>query len=305
MKNFIAISDFSVEELERVIEDSLEIKRRFKDENYKPMRGKILGMLFEKSSTRTRLSFEVGMKRLGGEAIFLSSRDIQLGRGESIGDTARVMSRYVDAIMVRTFEHARIVEFAENATVPVINGLTDLLHPCQVVSDLVTIREHFGHMNVKIAFVGDGNNMANSWVLAAGVLGLRLSVATPLDLSPSGVVLQRAFEFAKASGASIVLTESPEEAVMDAQVVYTDTWVSMGDEAEATKKKNLLAGFQVNSELVAYAAKDYIFMHCLPAHRGEEVTDEIMDSDHSAVFTQAENRVYAQMAILNKLFEEI
>ncbi len=307
-RNCLSLMDFTGAELLTIIDFAQSVKFKIKnDSSYKPLENKILGMIFEKSSTRTRLSFETGIKRLGGDAVFLSSKDIQLGRGETISDTAKIISRYVDAIMIRTFEHARIEEFAAAAAVPVINGLTNLLHPCQVLSDLLTIKEHFGKINgLKIAYVGDGNNMANSWLIAAGILGLSLTVGCPDDLSVSGSVLRNALHFAQQSNAQLDITNRARSAVEDADVIYTDVWMSMGDDENAREKKfKMLKDFQVNKELVKYANKDYIFMHCLPAHRGEEVTADIIDGEHSVVIDEAENRTYAQMAILIKLLQEV
>ncbi len=302
-KHCLSLADLKKEDILNLIELAGIIKAKIKNgEDYKPLRGTILGMIFEKSSTRTRLSFETGMKRLGGDAVFLSNRDIQLGRGETIEDTARVVSRYVDIIMIRTYEHARLELFAKYSTVPVINALTDLLHPCQVLSDLFTIKERLGSLNnIKIAYVGDGNNMANSWLLAAAVLGLNLSVATPKDCSVNGSVLSEAVKLSKESKAYITITDNPVEAVKGAKVIYTDVWASMGEESQKEKKHALLRPYQVNRELVKYADKNFIFMHCLPAHRGEEVEAEIIDSEHSVVWDEAENRTYAQLAVILKL----
>ncbi len=302
-RDCLSLKDLSKEEILQLIEKAIKIKQKLKNkEPYKPLKDIILGMIFEKSSTRTRLSFESGMKRLGGDAIFLSSRDIQLGRGETVEDSARVISSYVDIIMVRTFEHSRLMKFAQYSSVPVINALTDLLHPCQVLADLTTIKEHFGKLEgLKIAFIGDGNNMANSWIYAAAILGLHLSVATPIDLSPSGIVIKEAMEFAKDSGANIELTQIPYDAVVNADVIYTDVWASMGEEEQTAKKHTLLKHYQVNKELLKDASGNYIFMHCLPAHRGEEVSADIIDSEHSVVWTEAENRTYAQAAVIMKL----
>lgn len=302
-KDCLSLKDLSRDEILSLIDKASEIKNKLKNgEDYQPLKGSILGMIFEKSSTRTRLSFEAGMKRLGGDAIFLSSRDIQLGRGETIEDSARVISKYVDIIMIRTFEHSRIINFAQYSAVPVINALTDLLHPCQVLSDLMTIKEHFGKLdNLKIAFIGDGNNMANSWIYAAAILGLHLSVATPIDLSPSGIVIKEATEIAQKTGSTIELTQIPYEAAVNADVIYTDVWASMGQEEQTLRKHSLLKHYQVNRELVKDANRDYIFMHCLPAHRGEEVSADIIDSEHSVVWEEAENRTYAQLAVILKL----
>ncbi len=299
----LSLEDLSKDDMLYLINLSQEIKQKLeKGEEYKPLKGAILGMIFEKSSTRTRLSFEVGMKRLGGDAVFLSTRDIQLGRGETIEDTARVISRYVDVVMIRTFEHSRIELFAKYSSVPVINALTDLLHPCQVLADLFTIREKLGSVeDVKVAYVGDGNNMANSWLIAAGVMGFDLSIATSKDCAINGFILNRAKDLAKNSGANIIVIEDPVEAVKGADVIYTDVWASMGQEEQREKKHVLLKPYQVNKELIKHAKDNFIFMHCLPAHRGEEVTADVIDSEHSVVWDEAENRMYAQLAVIMKL----
>ena len=302
-KDFISIADFSREEIEELLDLSSFVKKNIGKKEYTPLQGKILGMLFEKTSTRTRLSFEAGMKRLGGDAIFLFSQHTQLSKGESWADTARVLSRYVDAIMIRTFEHKKILELAKYATVPVINGLSDLLHPCQILGDIFTIKEHFKTLDVKISYIGDGNNIANSWLLGAAVMGLNLHIATPLDFSPSGFVVQKSLQIAKKTKAKITLTDDPKQAVKDAQVIYTDVWTSMGRE-ETPLRNEMFKPYQVNNELLSHASRDFIFMHCLPAHRGKEVTDEVIDSKHSIVWRQAENRTYVQAAILIKLLEE-
>ncbi len=299
----ISLRDLKRDDILFLIELAGKIKTKIKKgEDYNPLKGIILGMIFEKSSTRTRLSFETGMKRLGGDAVFLSNRDIQLGRGETIEDTARVVSRYVDIIMVRTFEHARLELFAKHSSVPVINALTDLLHPCQVLADLFTIKEKLGSLdNIKIAYVGDGNNMANSWLMAAAIVGLNLSIATPKDCSVNGSILNEALKLSKESKAEITITDNPVEAVKQAKVIYTDVWASMGEESQKEKKHALLKPYQVNRELVKHADREFIFMHCLPAHRGEEVEAEIIDSEHSVVWDEAENRTYAQLAVILKL----
>ncbi len=302
-KHCLSLMDLTKEEIEYLLDLAKRIKQKIKNGvDSKPLKNIILGMIFEKSSTRTRLSFEIGMKRLGGDAVFLSSKDIQLGRGETIEDTARVISRYVDIIMIRTFEHARIEKFAEASTVPVINALTDLLHPCQVLSDMFTIVEKLGKLKgIKIAYIGDGNNMANSWVIAASIMGLDLAVATPKDYSVNGFFVDKAKDLCKKSGGNITITDDPFEAAKNAHVIYTDVWASMGQESQKGKKIELLKNYQVNRKLTEIADKNYIFMHCLPAHRGEEVTEEIIDGDHSVVWDEAENRTYAQLAIILKL----
>ena len=292
-RDFLAIPDFSGEELLRV----LELAARMKSGEYReqPLRGKSLAMIFAKSSTRTRVSFEVGTVQLGGHALFLSSRDIQLGRGEPLRDTARVLSRYVDGIMIRTFAHDEVEELARHSTVPVINGLTDLLHPCQILADLLTVQESFGSdlSGVKVAWVGDGNNMANSWINAAYRLGFELRLACPAGYRPDPRILERA-----RSTTSVVLTDDPREAVLGADVVNTDVWASMGHEAEAAERADAFRGYRVDEPLMALASDRSIFLHCLPAHRGEEVTEDVLEGPRSLVFEEAENRLHVQKAIL-------
>jgi ornithine carbamoyltransferase len=263
-----------------------------------PLAGKTLAMIFEKSSTRTRVSFEVGAFQLGGHALFLSSRDIQIGRGEPLKDTARVLSRYIDMIMIRTFAHANVEEIAQYGSVPVINGLTDLLHPCQVMADLQTIQENFGDdvSKLKVAWVGDGNNMANSWINAAYRLGFEIRLACPEGYQPDKAILERARK-----ETSVVLTTDPKEAVAGANAVNTDVWTSMGQEEEAEQRKRAFKGYYVDDSLMARAAKDAIFLHCLPAHRGEEVADEVIEGKQSRVFDEAENRLHVQKAIMATL----
>ncbi|HET9985543.1 MAG TPA: ornithine carbamoyltransferase [Longimicrobiales bacterium] len=295
-RDFLEIPDFSADELY----DLLDLAHRMKKGEFRaqPLAGKTLAMIFEKSSTRTRVSFEVGTFQLGGHALFLSSRDIQLGRGEPLKDTARVLSRYVDGIMIRTFAHSDVVELANFATVPVINGLTDLLHPCQVMADLMTIQESFGTdlTGRKVAWIGDGNNMANSWLNAAYRFGFQLRLACPPGYEPDKAIFERA-----RSGATVLLTHDPAEAVDGADIVTTDVWASMGQEAEAEKRRHAFAGYRVDEELMALAASDAILLHCLPAHRGEEVTEEVIEGRSSRVFDEAENRLHIQKAILARL----
>ncbi|MBR6267906.1 MAG: ornithine carbamoyltransferase, partial [Selenomonadaceae bacterium] len=254
----------------------------------------------EKSSTRTRVSFEVGMYQLGGQALFLSNRDLQLGRGEPIKDTARVLSRYLDGIMIRTYGHDRVVELAKYADIPVINALTDLLHPCQVLTDLLTIQEHKGKdlKGLKMAYVGDGNNMTNSYMYGCAKAGMTFVAATPKDYQPDAEVTRKAKADAKATGASIDWTEDPEEAVRDADIVVTDTWASMGQEAEHEERKKIFAPYQVNKRLLSYADKRVIVMHCLPAYREEEITEEVLEANANVIFDEAENRLHTQKAIM-------
>ena len=294
-RDFLAVNDFTKDEIVRLF----DLAQRMKQRQYRetPLAGKTLAMVFAKSSTRTRVSFEVGAYQLGGQALFLSSRDIQIGRGEPIPDTARVLSRYVDGIMIRTFDHGEVEDLARYATIPVINGLTDLCHPCQVLADLFTVREAFGGWEGKrIAWVGDGNNMANSWLEAAEVLGFELRLACPEGYEPNREKFQRASQQAK-----VVVTEVPEEAVEGAHVVNTDVWASMGQEAEAEARRNAFKGYCVDADLMKLAAPNAIFLHCLPAHRGEEVSNDVIEGKQSRVWDEAENRLHVQKALLATL----
>ena len=295
-RDFLAIPDFDREEISQLLELALAMKTG--ENRDRPLEGQTLAMIFTKSSTRTRVSFEVGTLQLGGHALFLSSRDIQLGRGEPIKDTARVLSRYVDGIMIRTFDHADVEELARYATVPVINGLTDLLHPCQIMADLLTIRENLGEdlASVKVAWIGDGNNMAHSWLNAAYRLGFELRLAYPEGYEPDAEILERA-----RSEANIIVTRDPQEAAEGADVINTDTWASMGQEEEAEARKRAFAGFTVDDALMERASDRAIFLHCLPAYRGKEVTEEVMEGKWSRVFDEAENRLHVQKAIMATL----
>jgi ornithine carbamoyltransferase len=294
-RDFLAITDFSRDEIQRLFELATKMKSRGYRET--PLSGKTLAMIFAKSSTRTRVSFEVGAYQLGGQALFLSSKDIQIGRGEPIPDTARVLSRYVDGIMIRTYDHGEVEELAQYATIPVINGLTDLTHPCQVLADVFTIKEHLGGWEGKrVAWIGDGNNMANAWLEAAQVLGFELRLACPEGFEPN----RARFEAAQ-KHAEITVTEVPEEAVEGAHVVNTDVWASMGQEGEAEARRNAFKGYTVDADLMKLAAPKAIFLHCLPAHRGEEVTGEVIDGPQSRVWDEAENRLHVQKALLATL----
>jgi len=266
------------------------------------LRGKTLAMIFEKSSTRTRVSFEAGMAQLGGHALYLSPKDLQMGRGETVPDTAKVLSRYVNGIMYRAYKHEMMLELAKNATVPVINGLDDLEHPCQIVADLLTVREHKGKFKgVRMAYVGDGNNVCNSLLLGAAVVGMDFVAGCPEGYWPNGEIVKKAAELAKKNGCLSKVVSDPKEAVKGAEVVYTDVWISMGQEAESGMKEKEFIAFQVNSSLMKLARKNCIVMHCLPAHRGLEIVDEVIDGKNSVVFDQAENRLHAQKAIMLKL----
>jgi len=297
--HLLTIAELTKQEIDKLIEMAATGKARHKmGIPHNPLRGKTLGLIFEKSSTRTRVSFETAMYQLGGDAIFISQRDSQIGRGEPIKDTARVMSRYVDGIVIRTFGHEIIEEYAKYSTVPVINGLTDLHHPCQVLADVLTIVEKKdGYEGVKVCWIGDGNNMANTWIEAAMVLGFELVLACPRGYWPHEGILKKAI----AANAKIRVTESVDEAAMNADVLNTDVWASMGQEEEAEARKKAFDGFQINSKLLGLAKKDAIVLHCLPAHRGEEITDEVMEGPQSAIWDEAENRLHIQKAILERL----
>ena len=300
-KDLLSIHDLSVDEVAEILDFAARLKTLQKaGVEHKLLAGKTLGMIFEKSSTRTRVSFEVGIFQLGGTGLFLSSKDLQLGRGEPIKDTARVLSRYLDGIMIRTFEQAKVEELAKFADIPVINGLTDLLHPCQVLTDLLTIREHKGKnfRALKAAYVGDGNNMTNSLLYGAAKVGMTLAVATPADYKPNQKVFENALSDAEETGASLSLCEDPVEAVKDADIVITDTWASMGQEAEHDARKKIFAPYQVNKNLLRGASKNVIAMHCLPAYRGEEITDDVLEANAHVIFDEAENRLHTQKAIM-------
>lgn len=298
-RDFLAIKNLTRDEIHRLF----DLAQRMKKGAYRdtPLAGKTLAMIFSKSSTRTRVSFEVGAYQLGGRALFLSARDIQVGRGEPIADTARVLSRYVDGIMIRTFDQREVEELARHATIPVINGLTDLLHPCQVLADLFTVREALGTWEGKrVAWVGDGNNMANSWLEAAEVLGFELRLACPEGYEPNREIFERA-QARAGGGTCVMVTEVPEEAVEGAHVVNTDVWASMGQEVEAEARRRAFRGYTVDAELMRLADPGAIFLHCLPAHRGEEVAAEVIDGPQSRVWDEAENRLHVQKALLATL----
>ncbi|MBA4421540.1 MAG: ornithine carbamoyltransferase [Syntrophus sp. (in: bacteria)] len=299
-KDLLSEYDLELEDYECIFEKARRLKRLLREgREHATLKGKTLGMIFDKSSTRTRISFEVGMYQMGGIALFLSNRDTQLGRGEIIADSARIMSRYLDGIMIRTFSQAAVEEFARYATIPVINGLTDLLHPCQILSDLFTIIEkRGGYSGLKIAYIGDGNNMANSWINAAAKLPFHLDLACPEGYDPDPAILKRGMAEAPAG---VGLHRDPKIAVGDADIVYTDVWVSMGQEGERKERMKRFQGYQVNQALLERAKKDALVMHCLPAHRGEEITAEVIDGPRSVVIDEAENRLHVQKAIMEIL----
>ena len=298
-KDLLSILDLETDEIHTLLNRTAELKEMQKGGTpHQSLEGKSLGMIFEKSSTRTRVSFDVGIFQLGGQAIFLSPNDTQIGRGESIADTARVLSRYLDAILIRTYSQDMLEEFASHATVPVINGLTDLLHPCQILTDLFTIKERFGTIEGrKVAWIGDGNNMAHSWINAATRLGFELTLACPEGHKPDKAVLRNAVK----NAGKIKVLDDPAEAVKNADVINTDVWASMGQEDESEERKKIFEGYQVNEELLRHASKDAIVLHCLPAHRGEEITAEVMEGKRSLIFDQAENRLHTQKAIMEML----
>ncbi len=296
VRHFLDLIDIPADDLRGMIENARAMKTARKEGvAMRPLAGQTLAMIFDKPSTRTRVSFDVAMRQLGGDAIVLTGQEMQLGRGETIADTARVMSRYVDVIMIRTLDHDVVDELARHASVPVINGLTKLSHPCQVMADVMTFEEHRGAIRGRtVAWTGDANNVLTSWMHAAERFEFMLKVASPPELMPNKTLL----EWVKNSSAAIEIGEDPEKAVKDADCVVTDTWVSMGDEQSKANRHNLLSRYQVNAALMAQARPGAVFMHCLPAHRGEEVTDEVMDGPQSVVFDEAENRLHAQKGIL-------
>lgn len=304
-RDLISVMDIA-DDMDDILKMAEDMKLRWKKgEDSSPLKGKTLGMIFEKPSTRTRVSFEVGMYQLGGYPLYMSPKDLQMGRGETIADTARVLSRYVDGIMYRAFSHSVMLELARNATIPVINGLDDLEHPCQILADLLTIKEYKGDFTgLNMAYVGDGNNVCNSLMLGCAVAGINLNVGCPTEYMPNKNIFEKASQITREKGSHLHMIPNPSEAVRDADIIYTDVWVSMGDEDEKAKREAQFAPYQVNSELVEKAKPDCIVMHCLPAHRGVEITDEVIDGSHSIVFDQAENRLHAQKAVLAILLGE-
>jgi len=302
-KDLLAISDFTSKELDDVLQLAALLKKlRKQGRMHQPLKGKSLGMIFEKSSTRTRVSFEVGMYQLGGQALFLSASDLQIGRGEPLADTARTLSRYLDGIMIRTFAQATVEELARHASIPVINGLTDLHHPCQALADLLTIREKRGKLKgLKFSYVGDGNNMAHSLIEACVKAGMHVSLACPPGYEPDAGIMREAKLVAAQTGSEVRLSNDPGKAVTNADIVYTDVWASMGQESEHAKRVNAFRGYQVDVKLMKMADPKALVMHCLPAHRGEEIAAEVIDGPQSVIFDQAENRLHTQKAVLEML----
>jgi ornithine carbamoyltransferase len=298
MKHLLSVTD-----AEDSIFEILEKAAEFKEDPImgQPLKNKTLAMIFEKASTRTRVSFEVAMFHMGGSGLYLSADDLQLGRGEIIEDTARAMTRYVDGVMIRAKEHDDVLKFAEYSNVPVINGLTNKEHPCQALTDLLTIKEHKGTYRVKLVFVGDGNNVCNSLLLAAALVGMDMTAVCPAGYEPDAEIFEKAREYAQKSGSKIEITSDIQEGLEGADVVYTDVWVSMGDEAEASKREEDFKDYQVNTEFLKHAKDDAIVMHCLPAIRGQEITDEVINSPQSVIWDQAENRMHTQKAVLYNL----
>ena len=297
-KDFLTVLDLSSDELNGLITRSIELKSGV-DANKCPLLGKSIGLLFEKSSTRTRVSLEVGVYQLGGQSIYMNPKEIQIGRGETIHDSAKVLSRYLNGIIIRTYSHNTLTEFASYASIPVVNGLSDLHHPCQALADLMTVYEKKGKLKgLRLAFIGDGNNVAHSLIEAASLTGMHIILACPKGYEPDPDVLKKA---RTSSSGQITVIREPAEAAANADVVYTDVWVSMGQEKDASRKKRKFKKYQINGELLSHAKKDALVLHCMPAHRGEEITDEVMDSPQSAVFDQAENRLHTQKALLEFL----
>jgi ornithine carbamoyltransferase len=301
MKHLLSVCD-AQDQVVQLLDLAMWFKKGKSDD--KPLKNKTLAMIFQKSSTRTRVSFEVGMGQLGGHALYLSTNDLQIGRGEPIPDTAKALSRYVDGIMIRALKHEDVVELSENASVPVINGLTDLEHPCQALADMQTIKEHRGTFEGKLVFVGDGNNVCNSLLLISAILGLNMTVACPEGYEPNAEIFKKAQELAKESGSVLEIIYDIKKAVKNADIIYTDVWVSMGDEEEQEKRINDFMPFQVNEELMALSNEGAIFMHCLPAIRGQETTAGVIDGPQSVVWDQAENRLHAQKAVMYSLMKD-
>ncbi len=304
-KHMLRLSDYSTDEILQVLSLALNLKKQMKAGVRPPLlAGKVLAMIFTKSSTRTRVSFEAGIYQLGGIGQFLSSSDIQLGRGEPISDTAKVLSRMVDGIMIRTFAQSDVDDLAKYGSIPVINGLTDLLHPCQILADLMTYYENFGDFDGKLAYIGDGNNIANSLLMGCAKLGLDISVGCPKGFEPNEHIVALAKSAAEQSGSKIIITNDADEAVSGATAVYTDVWASMGQEGDADEKYKHLGPYQVNTKLMSLAQDNAIFLHCLPAHRGEEVAADVIDGKQSVIFDEAENRLHAQKAVMALLMKD-
>jgi ornithine carbamoyltransferase len=301
-KDFLSILDISKGELEQILCEAGQLKTLKKEGKvHDVLRGKNLAMIFEKSSTRTHISFEVGMNELGGHALFLNARDMQIRRGEEIRDTARAASRYVSGLMIRAYKHSTIEEFARHATIPVINGLSDLEHPCQLLADIMTIQEHFGSTrDLNVAWVGDGNNVCNSLILSTVLTGMNVTVATPKGYEPAEDIVKKAYSL----GGNVTLVRKPEQAVKDADVIVTDTWISMGDDDEREERMRVFHNYTVDAALMRYASPDARVLHCLPAHRGEEIADEVMEGGQSLVWDEAENRLHAQKALLVRLLKK-
>lgn len=299
-KDILSLHEITTEDLYAILDLAADLKaKQKKGIEHHLLKGKTLGMIFEKSSTRTRVSFETGMYQLGGQALFLSKNDLQIGRGEPIRDTARVLSRYLDGIMIRTFRHSTLEELAEYASVPVINALTDLLHPCQVLADLLTIRERIGqYKGKKLAYIGDGNNMAHSLLYGCAKVGMDVAIASPTGYKPAEEVVKNALADAAVSGSAVTITGDVHEAAAGADVLYTDVWTSMGEEAQREQRLKDLAGYQINASLLAEANEGCIVMHCLPAHRGEEITEDVLEAQADVIFDEAENRLHAQKAVM-------
>ncbi|RMA97797.1 ornithine carbamoyltransferase [Hydrogenothermus marinus] len=300
-RDFVNFEDLSRDEVLEILDYAFYIKKNPFANNI--LKNKSIGLIFMKQSTRTRLSFEVGVKHLGGQPIYILGSSTQLSRGEDIKDTARVMSRYLDGIVIRTYSHQEVEDLARYGNVPVINALTDYQHPCQVLADLQTIKERFGKLEgLKLTYIGDGNNMANTLLIACSMMGINISVATPPMYEPNGKAIKTALDFAKETGVNIEITNNPEEAVKESDILYTDVWVSMGQENESNKK-NVFEGFTINKNLLSKANKNAIVMHCLPAHKGEEITEEVFEMFADIIFDQAENRLHAQKSLLNFLYK--
>jgi ornithine carbamoyltransferase len=304
-KHLLGLQSYSADEIYQVLSLALKLKEeQKKGTTHHLLKGKTLAMIFTKSSTRTRVSFEVGMYQLGGTALFLSSSDIQLGRGETIEDTARVLSRYVDGIMIRTYKQSDVDDLAKYGTVPVINALTDLLHPCQILADLMTVYEKKSALqDLKLAFIGDGNNVAHSLLIGCSKVGMDVSIGCPPGYEPNSKIVEMALQNAAVSGSKVQITHSPQEAIQNADAVYTDVWSSMGQESESADRMKVFTSYQVNAGLFSLAKQDAVFLHCLPAHRGEEVTADIIDGPNSVVFDEAENRLHAQKAVMALLMK--